>query len=84
MLEESQVSTDDMIAAAIEWDLYDFFRAPGIYYYSDDGTGKIRYYGSGPSMKHEIYGYRLGTREEVDVFKRLNQNKEFVNDRVKK
>jgi hypothetical protein len=34
-------------------------------------TGKIRQYGSGPSMMPHIYGYRLGTKEEVDVFKKF-------------
>ncbi len=71
MLKNSQLSNTDEINTPIEWNLYAFFRAPGIYYYSENDTGKIRYYGSGPLMMPDIYGYRLGTKEEVDVFKRL-------------
>jgi hypothetical protein len=52
----------------IEWDLYDFFQGPGIYYHSDEKPEKTSYYGSGSSMKPHIYGYRLGTEEEIDVF----------------
>ncbi len=55
----------------IEWNLYAFFHAPGIYYHSGKDTGKLHYYGSGPSMIPDNYGYRLGTKEEVDVFKKF-------------
>jgi hypothetical protein len=71
MLKNSQSSDKNETISPIEWNLYAFFRAPGIYYYADNDTGKIRYYDSGPSMMSNIYGYRLGTKEEVDVFKIL-------------
>lgn len=71
MLKESSASS-----SSIHWDLYEFFRAPGIYYHLVGDTGKIRQYGSGPSMMPHIYGYRLGTKEEVDVFKKFRGDKE--------
>ncbi|CAF3238270.1 unnamed protein product [Rotaria socialis] len=55
------------------WNLYEFFRAPGIYYYSNDDTGRVSYYGADISMITDLYGYRLGTQEEVQVLKKLNQ-----------
>jgi len=76
MLKDSQLLNSDAIAPPIEWNLYAFFRAPGIYYHSDNDTGKIYYYNSGPLMIPDIYGYRLGTKEEVDVFKRLEPEEE--------
>ena len=83
MLERAHVPTEDMIALAIEWDLYDFFRGPGIYFHSDDGARKHRYYGTAEFMKPNVYGYRLGTREEVDVLRTINKNKQLVSNRVK-
>jgi hypothetical protein len=76
MLKNSQLLSRDAITPSIEWNLYSFFRAPGIYYHSDNDTGKIHHYHSGPSMIPDIYGYRLGTKEEVDVFKRLKPEEE--------
>ncbi|CAF3339053.1 unnamed protein product, partial [Rotaria sp. Silwood2] len=75
MLEDSQHTNDSQNTLPIEWNLYDFFRAPGIYYRPDDDNDveKILYYGSDPSMMPNIYGYRLGTLEEVHVLKKLNQ-----------
>ncbi len=75
MLNESNQPTAEKMNSVIEWDLYEFFQAPGIYYESDDGTRKKCYYGSGPSMRPDLYGYRLGTREEVDKFEKLKQKK---------
>ena len=69
MLGKSRKPVNQTANASIEWDLYEFFRAPGIYYYSDGALQQWSRFGSGPSMKPKIYGYRLGTREEVDVFK---------------
>lgn len=71
MLKTQQPPNPEEIIPTIEWKLYAFFRAPGIYYYSDNGTEKIRYYGLGPSMISNVYGHRLGTKEEVDVFKNI-------------
>ncbi|CAF1085516.1 unnamed protein product [Rotaria sordida] len=73
ILKDSQQTIPDENTLPIEWNLYDLFRAPGIYYHSDGDIGKIRYYGSDPLMMPDIYGYRLGTREEVHVFKKLHQ-----------
>jgi hypothetical protein len=68
MLLKSKQRGNEIITSPNEWNLYEFFQAPGIYYYSDDTTLKLSYYGSGESMKPHIYGYRLGTEEEVAVF----------------
>ena len=73
MLEELEQPLPDEDDLPIKWNLYEFFHAPGIYYYSDYGIGKIHYYSSHPLMMPHIYGYRLGSREEVDLFKRLDQ-----------
>lgn len=53
-----------------DWQLYWFFRAPGIYHRSDTDSRKIFYYKSDPLMKADVYGYRLGTREEVQELKK--------------
>ena len=77
MLEDLRQPQTDELPSPIEWELYEFFRAPGIYYYhSDNDTGKIRYYGSHSSMKSYLYGYRLGTKEEVNVFRKLYEKEE--------
>ncbi len=76
MLEDLRRPHTDELPSPIEWELYEFFRAPGIYYYSDNDTGNIRYYGSHSSMMSHLYGYRLGTKEEVNVFRKLNQKEE--------
>ena len=67
MLGKSKKANNENQSPSIEWDLYDFFQGPGIYYHSNDKSEKISYYGSGSSMKPHIYGYRLGTEEEIDV-----------------
>ena len=73
MLEASGQPLPNKDDLPIKWNLYEFFRAPGIYYYSDHDPRKIHYYNSDPLMMPHIYGYRLGTREEVDIFKRLDR-----------
>ncbi len=72
MKQPNQLTTK-MVNGVIEWDLYEFFRAPGIYYYVD-GDVKEKY-DSGPSMRPDLYGYRLGTEEEVDRIEELRQKK---------
>jgi hypothetical protein len=76
MLEDLRGPYTDELPAIIEWDLYEFFRAPGVYYYSDHDKDKIRYYGADPSMMTHMYGYRLGTPEEVHELKNSNQKEE--------
>ncbi len=71
MLKKSHVADIDDAITSIEWDLYAFFVAPGIFYHSDEDARKIHYYGSAPWMISDKYGYRLGTKEEVDVMKKL-------------
>lgn len=73
MLKTRPISNPEGTNLFIEWKLYGFFRAPGIYYYTDTDTGKIRYYDSGPLMMSNIYGYRLGTKEEVDILRKLQK-----------
>lgn len=70
MLKRSKVADADDTISSIEWDVHSFFLAPGIYYRPDGEAGKVRHYGLGPSMVPEKYGYRLGTKEEVDVIKK--------------
>ena len=53
----------------IIWDLHEFYRAPGIYYYSNGDKGQIYYDNPAPFMHPDVYGYRLGTREEIDSLK---------------
>jgi hypothetical protein len=76
MLKDSQAPNADENLTSIYWDLYEFFRAPGIFYHSNGDTGKIQHYRIGPSMMPQKYGYRLGTKEEVDVFKKLKGDNE--------
>ncbi len=76
MLKESRAPNADENHTSISWDFYEFFRAPGIYYHPNGDNGKISHYGSGPSMVSQKYGYRLGTKEEVDVLKKLKGDKE--------
>ncbi|CAF3754531.1 unnamed protein product, partial [Rotaria sp. Silwood1] len=73
MLEDSQQTINKENISSIKWNLYEFFRAPGIYYHSDGDIGPILYYGTNSLMIPDIYGYRLGTLEEVNVIKKLNQ-----------
>jgi hypothetical protein len=70
MLGRSKKIIDENKSPPIEWDLYDFFQAPGIYYYSDETPDKVSYFGEAPSMRPSLYGYRLGTDEEIYVFER--------------
>ena len=76
MLRDSRTSDSDESHTWMSWDFYEFFRAPGIFYHPDGEKGRTYQYGSGPSMMPKKYGYRLGTKEEVDVFKRLRGDKE--------
>ena len=70
MLRKSKVVSLDEDISSIEWDLYAFFQAPGIFYHSDADPRKTHFYRSGPSMLPDKYGYRLGTKEEVDLLKK--------------
>lgn len=56
-----------------EWNLYEFFRAPGIYYFMDKNSDQIHYYGSDSLMAPHTYGYRLGAKEEVNLYEKLNR-----------
>lgn len=72
ILKKTDLANSNFQELPDEWHLHAFFRSPGIYHRSDHDSGKIHFYHSGPSMQANAYGYRLGTREEVNVFKRLN------------
>lgn len=69
MLKKSRVANVDETIASIEWDVYSFFHAPGIFYRPDGENGKTHFFRSGPLMMPDKYGYRLGTKEEVDLLK---------------
>jgi hypothetical protein len=75
MLKKSNQITDEAMNSPVEWNLYEFFRGPGIWYYSQGNTGKICYYGLGPSMRSDLYGYRRGLVEEVDRLNKLIEKK---------
>ena len=66
MLKRTSESNAHDEHSSIEWNLYEFFRAPGVCFYSEGDKGEAYYYGSGALMKADIYGYRLGAREEID------------------
>lgn len=71
MLKKSRVTNVDASIGTIEWDVYSFYHAPGIFYRPDDENGKTHFFRSGPSMMPDKYGYRLGTKEEVDLLKSM-------------
>lgn len=78
MLEKFNQPTNEAMILPLEWELYSFFQGPGIYYSTDSDTNNIFIYGSDPSMKPHLYGYRLGSAEEVDKLKKLNEKKEII------
>lgn len=69
-MNHSQNLADGENTLPIKWNRYEFFRTPGIYYQTDGETGKVHYYGSDPRMRPDTYGYRFGTKEEVQVFQK--------------
>ena len=77
MLQQASEAETNLPSRTIEWNLYDFFRAPGIYYETIDGKTATYFYGSGPSMQADMYGYRLGTPEEIDTMRKKFSKKVF-------
>ena len=62
----------------IEWDLYEFFRAPGVCFYSNGDSGEKYLYHSGASMKADVYGFRLGAREEIDSWREKHRKERLM------
>lgn len=77
MLQELPESESNNTNEMIRWDLYEFFRAPGIYCEGNEEKPTTYFYASGPSMKAKIYGYRLGTPEEIDTIRMKSSKKRF-------
>lgn len=77
MLQELSESEAGAIPSKIEWDLYEFFQAPGIYYEKNGELSEAHFYNSGPSMRADIYGYRLGTPEEIETIRMKSSKKRF-------